>query len=296
MKFGRVDNPELVDFSFPEDHPENRRVLQASGFNGRPNIYVGCSKWTRADMKGFYPRGTKDELTYYATQFNSIELNTTFYQFYPTERFEIWKNKTPDHFRFFPKVNQTISHLKKLNQVGQYTEEFCHALAGLGEKLGSVFLQLHNDFGPNYWSRLEQFLRGFPQGVPLAVEVRQTDWLNDPAISNRYFELLEALQMATVITDTPGRRDLVHMRLTAPWVMVRFVWGNHKSDYTRLDDWFDRIKLWSEHGIKDIYFFVHQDLDEAYPLLSSYFINRLNKELGHQLHVPTRQPTQTSLF
>ena len=79
MKFGRVDNPELVDFTLPEDHPENRRVLQASGFNGRPNIYVGCSKWTRADMKGFYPRGTKDELTYYATQFNSIELNTTFY-------------------------------------------------------------------------------------------------------------------------------------------------------------------------------------------------------------------------
>jgi len=74
MKFGRVDNPEIIDFTLPKDHPDTH-VLLATSDNSNPlQVFVGCAKWNRADLKGFYPRGTKDELTYYASQFNSIEL------------------------------------------------------------------------------------------------------------------------------------------------------------------------------------------------------------------------------
>ncbi len=80
MKFGKVDHPETVDFSFPEDHPATAGVL-AGNDKGKPaKIYVGCAKWNRQDLKNFYPRGTKDELAYYATQFNAIEMNATFYR------------------------------------------------------------------------------------------------------------------------------------------------------------------------------------------------------------------------
>lgn len=298
MKFGSVTNPELIDFALPHDHPDTARVLTASAKKGKPNIYVGCAKWNRTDLKGFYPRGTKDELTYYATQFNSIELNATFYNFYSTEQFENWRDKTPDDFKFFPKINQMISHMKRLNEgVEKYTEEFCHSLSGLGDKLGVVFLQLHNNFAPKNWDRLEKFLREFPKGIPLSLEVRHTDWLNDPKVSERFYALLEKYQVANIITDTAGRRDLLHMRLTTPSAFIRYVGANHESDYARLDDWFDRIKRWIDNGgIEDIYFFVHQNLEKASPLLSAYFVKRLNEELGYDLHVPVQQGEQSTLF
>ncbi len=296
MKFGSVSNPELVDFTLPEDHPETARVLKSSKKRGKPNIYVGCAKWNRTDLKGFYPRGTKDELTYYSTQFNSIELNASFYNFYSVEQFQNWAAKTPEDFKFFPKINQMISHLKRLNDVERYTEDFCNSLAGLGDKLGVVFLQLHNNFAPKNWDRLENYISNFPSGIPLSVEVRHTDWLNDPDVSDRFYALLEKHNVANIITDTAGRRDLLHMRLTTPSAFIRYVGANHDSDYNRLDDWFDRVKQWSDQGIEDIYFFVHQNLEKASPLLSAHFIKRLNEELGYSIHVPAQQQTQTTLF
>ena len=81
MKFGKVEQPELIDFTLPTDHPDTAVVLAKNSNKENLNVYVGCAKWNRQDLKNFYPRGTKDELVYYASQFNSIELNATFYNF-----------------------------------------------------------------------------------------------------------------------------------------------------------------------------------------------------------------------
>lgn len=296
MQFGKVDRPELVNFTLPDDHPETKIVLTGSGFQGRPEVYVGCSKWTRADLKGFYPRGVKDELAYYATQFNSIELNASFYNLYMADRYQVWKDKTPRNFRFFPKVNQMISHMKRLRSADRYTNEMLQGMLGLEEKLGMVFIQLHENFSPKDRDWLEKYLESWPKGIPLAVEVRHTDWLNDEDISEDYYDLLESRELATVITDTPGRRDLVHMRLTTPTVFVRFVSAYHECDYERLDDWFERLQVWTQLGIENIYFFIHQNLEETTPMLSEYFVKRLNEELGYQLPVPGRPQQQASLF
>src|SRR5690606_37171306 len=108
MKFGQVENPEDVDFTLPQDHPDTVKNLKAG--KGKPfKVYIGCAKWNRADLKGFYPRGTKDELSYYSTQFNSIELNATFYNTPSKEQFATWRDKTPDGFKFFPKLSNSIS-------------------------------------------------------------------------------------------------------------------------------------------------------------------------------------------
>ena len=108
MKFGKVDQPELVDFSFPKDHPNTTTVLSNPNPKEELGIYVGCAKWNRQDLKNFYPRGTKDELTYYSSQFNSIELNATFYRLFPQEQFSKWYDKTPSNFKFFPKLSQDV--------------------------------------------------------------------------------------------------------------------------------------------------------------------------------------------
>src|SRR5680860_348031 len=115
MKFGSVANPGNIDFSLPEDHPATAKILSKKGKAGTPNLYVGCAKWNRKDLKGFYPRGTKEELEYYGSQFNSIELNATFYNIYPPEQISEWREKVPDDFKFFPKMNQYISHMKWLS-------------------------------------------------------------------------------------------------------------------------------------------------------------------------------------
>ena len=61
MKFGSVDNPGDRDFTLPPDHPDTLDVLKKNPSDNL-NVFVGCAKWNKADLKGFYPRGTKDEL------------------------------------------------------------------------------------------------------------------------------------------------------------------------------------------------------------------------------------------
>ena len=124
MKFGKVENPEEIDFTLPPDHPDTQVVLNSKAKNSKPQLYVGCAKWNKQDLKNFYPRGTKDELGYYSRQFNSIELNATFYRLFPKDQFEKWQEKVPDGFKFFPKITQTISHLKRLIDAEKLLPEY----------------------------------------------------------------------------------------------------------------------------------------------------------------------------
>lgn len=286
MKFGSVDNPEHIDFTLPQDHVDTARVLHKVKDDNVPHIYVGCAKWNKADLKGFYPRGTKDELKYYSSQFNSIELNATFYRIFPAEQFATWYEKTPDGFKFFPKLNQEISHWKRLNEVQAVVENYLYNASNLKEKLGTIFLQMHNNFAPKDFDRVVHFVERWPKTVPLAIEFRHTDWYNNAAVSHQLYDLLESHNISNVIVDTAGRRDLMHMRLTNATAFVRYVGANHKSDYTRLDDWVARLKEWQDQGIKEIDFFIHQNIEKESPLLSAYFIKQLNSELGCNLKIP----------
>ncbi len=296
MKFGKVDNPEVVDFTLPQDHPQTSEVLKKYGNKEKPEIYVGCAKWNKTDLKNFYPRGTKDELEYYSTQFNSIELNATFYRIFPPEQFAKWKEKTPDNFRFFPKISQDISHLRRLNNVGDIVERYLDAASNLEDRLGMIFLQMHNNFAPKDFDRVIRFVENWPKEIPLAIEFRHTDWYNDEKTANELYNLLEKYQITNIIVDTAGRRDLMHMRLTGPNAFIRYVGANINSDYDRLDDWFERIKIWIEQGINNIYFFVHQNLEKESPFLSAHLIKRLNGELGFGLPIPELiEPKQSTL-
>ena len=85
------------------------------------------------------------------------------------------------------------------------------------------------------------------------------------------------------------------MRLTNATAFVRYVGANHKSDYKRLDDWVERLKLWKNLGVREIDFFIHQNIEKESPLLASYFIKKINSELGYSLTIPN-QETQQTLF
>lgn len=286
MKFGKVEHPEEVDFTLPEDHPGTESVLKNNGGQNKCKFHIGCAKWNKTDLKNFYPRGTKNELEYYSGEFNSIELNATFYRFFPPEQFAKWKDTVGDHFRFFPKVTQNISQFKRLKDSEELVDQYIHGVSHLEDKLGGVFLQMIQNFAPKDFDRVVRFVEYWPKEIPLAIEFRHTDWYNDANIANELYHLYETHNISNIITDTAGRRDLMHMRLTNPRVFIRYVGANHSSDYTRLDDWVDRIKIWVDQGLEEVNFFVHQNLEKESPLLSTYFVRKLNEKLGMDLKVP----------
>lgn len=292
MKFGQVEDPSQIDFTLPKDHPRTKEILkenQSKDFN----VSIGCAKWNKTDLKGFYPKGTKDELTYYSTQFNSIELNATFYSMPSAEQVLTWKDKTPADFKFFPKIPNTVSHYRRLLNITDVVTQFATSVLNFDEKLGMVFLQLHDNFKPKDDERLEKFIQDWPKEVPLAIELRNSEWFADEEIFNKTMDLFEKHNITNIIVDTAGRRDMLHMRLTTPTAFIRYVGANAESDYTRLDDWLERIKLWKKEGLENLYFFVHQNIEKASPLLSAYFIEEVNKEFDLNIHVPVMAEVKT---
>ena len=296
MKFGKVDDPSNIDFSLPNDASATAEVLKKGNERDGFEIYIGCAKWNRNDLKGFYPKGVKDELGYYSKAFNSIELNATFYRMPDLVQVEKWKEKVPPGFRFCPKVTNTISHFKRLLHAEKDIDQFCNAVASFDGHLGISFLQLHDNFLPKDFDRLKGFLQNFPQGIPLAVEVRNVQWMADKAIFARYTDLLSSLDMSNVIVDTAGRRDLLHMHLTNGAAFVRYVGANAPTDYNRLDEWVERVARWREMGLKQLYFFIHQNVEVESPLLAAYFIKGLNQTLNLKLKIPVKEVQENTLF
>lgn len=287
MKFGKVEQPELIDFTIPKDHVDTEVLLSKTKNSTTANIYVGCAKWNKQDLKNFYPRGTKDELAYYATQFNCIELNATFYRIFPEETYQKWYDKTPEDFKFFPKIVQNVSHLRRLNDNAfPVLDEYLRVTSNLKDKLGTIFLQMHNNFDPKNWDRVVRFVEYWPKEFPLAMEFRHTDWFNDEKVSQELYHLLEENNIANILVDTAGRRDLMHMRLTNNEAFIRYVGTNHPTDYDRIKDWVSKLERWTKKGLKNIHFFVHQNMELESPLLSACFIAELNKKLGCKLTIP----------
>lgn len=289
MNFGKVEDPSIVDFTLPADAKETTTILKANKKTQSFEAFVGCAKWNKADLKGFYPKGTKDELTYYSTQFNSIELNATFYGMPSIDQVKTWREKTPPEFKFFPKLTNTISHFKRLINVKEPVEHYCDAISNFEDKLGMAFLQLHDNFKPKDFERLQKVIEEFPRVIPLAVELRNEEWFSNADVLKQTTKLFEENGITNIIVDTAGRRDMLHMRLTSPAAFIRFVGANDdKIDEKRLDDWVERIAVWKKEGLQNLYFFVHQNIELSSPLLSAHFIKTLNKEIKTDLKIPAK--------
>lgn len=288
MKFGKVEHPEILDFTLPDTHAQTKQVLEKFKGSKIEDIRVGCAKWNRADLKNFYPRGTRNELAYYSTQFNAIEMNASFYRIFPSEQFANWGNQAQKDFKFFPKVPSIISHIKRLKETERLTDDFASNILSLNEKLGMPFLQLRNDFGPKNMERLVRFFRHWPVEIPLAAEFRHPDWFEDKLVADELNDLMRGEKITHIITDTGGRRDVLHMRLTTDSAFIRFNAVNDESDFVRLDDWLIKIEEWVELGLKNLYFFIHQKVDKESPFLSSYFIEKVNEKFNKDLNIPEK--------
>ncbi|HLP53112.1 MAG TPA: DUF72 domain-containing protein [Chitinophagales bacterium] len=302
MDFGRVADVDKVDFSMPKDHAITKQLFKELKKNKKvkPQIYIGCAKWGRKDWIGkLYPPKTKeaDFLKLYTEHFNSIELNALFYRLFPKSTVEKWASFANDDFRFCPKFTNIITHIKRLNNVEKETDLLLDTYSAFGKKLGTSFIQLDDRFAPKFADRIQGYLKSLPRDFDVAIEFRHPEFsIDTPEVMETYAAMKE-LGVSSIITDTAGRRDVMHMKLTTPTAFIRFV-GNslHESDYKRIDDWIDRIDTWLDNGLQTLYFFIHQH-DELYsPELSKYMIDKMNKQCGLKVKAPKLLNEAPGLF
>jgi len=308
MEFGRLQDLGSVDFSLPPDDRMTDELLQGLGKeNDKPlQLYVGCARWGNKEWVGkVYPPGTKDKdfLTHYVRQFNCIELNAMFYNLQPRSIIEKWASLADPLFRFCPKFSNTISHTRQLQNTRTDTDLFITHMKSFGQRLGPSFLQLSDNFGPDRAAILRHYLRELPRDFQTCVELRHENWFA-PHSSNPYrstWDSFRELGIGTVITDTAGRRDALHMKLTAPFAFIRFVGNNlHPADFPRIDAWVDRIKTWIDRGLREIFFFVHSHEEINSPPLTKHAIEQFNKKCGTSLKPPKQysedRPQNLTLF
>ncbi|MBC8986769.1 DUF72 domain-containing protein [Pedobacter sp. N36a] len=292
MDFGKVATDELqrIDFSLPADGQQTALTLSGKPAAKTPAFYVGCAKWGRKEwVNMIYPPKTKEAnfLDEYVKHFNSIELNAVFYSLPKPEQIRKWKEKAAlnsrNGFLFCPKFSQSITHRKRLKSAEEVTDIFLSGISEFGEYLGPCFLQMGDNFGPKNKDVLASYLESLPADLSMFVELRNPEWFSQDSNRKPLFEMLARLNKGAAITDASGRRDVIHMELTIPEVFIRFV-GNGAAfkvlDEARIDDWVKRLKIWLDHGLEKVYFFLHQHDERDTPILANYTIKEFNKHLG----------------
>jgi uncharacterized protein YecE (DUF72 family) len=284
MKFGKDPTFGELDLHLPPTPTETASLLQSKIQSTEKKVYVGCAKWGIPEWRGLlYPKGTKatDYLQHYSQYFNGIELNTTHYGNKTPETISKWASKVDDRFRFAPKFPQLISHILRLKNAHEPTLRFIDGMHGFGVKLGPSFLQLPPNFGPDQVEQLLHYFDQFPMGFEVALELRHEGWFSDSVLFESLCHVLQQKRIHLVITDTAGRRDVIHQRLTTPTAFIRFVGNNlHPSDYRRVDEWTTVLINWFRQGLEELHFYVHQEDEVNTPLLCRYFIDSLHQKKG----------------
>jgi uncharacterized protein YecE (DUF72 family) len=297
MKFGRLENIEAIDFSLPPDHAGIKKVLGGQR-SSRIAAYVGSVVWADENLvKKIYPdkAGTKNYVKYYGKQFNTIELNATHYRVPDKETVKRWVEAVPDDFRFCPKVHESISHTQNISQSIELAKNFNDTIQAFGNKLGTSFLQLPPTFNTKGLNYLLDFLDGNPIRK-LAIELRHENWFEEGNEELKTLcNYLYKNNIALVITDVSGRRDVLHQRLTNKTTFIRFVANDlHPTDYIRMNEWVQRIDCWIQQGLEEFYFFMHSPDKGLTAELAVYFINRLAKVSGIEIRCPKIKTTEGS--
>jgi uncharacterized protein YecE (DUF72 family) len=227
-------------------------------------VRIGTSGWHYDSWSGrFYPREVrkKDLLQYYASRFDTTELNAPFYRTPTLEAVECWREETPGGFCFAWKASRFITHWKRLTEKSENSIELLETrLKRLGRKTGPILFQLPPQFRANR-ERLAGFLKMLSKRHRYAFEFRHESWYEQPIL-----DLLRDNDIALCISDhedapSPWQATakLVYVRGHGPTGRYR----GHYSDKT-LRLWARRIRKWRKER-RDVYCYFDNDQKSAAP-------------------------------
>jgi uncharacterized protein YecE (DUF72 family) len=236
-------------------------------------IRVGCSGWNYADWRErVYPKGlpARRWLEHYATLFDTVEVNNTFYRLAKPKAVAAWVEATPPDFVFAVKASQYLTHMKRLTDIEQGIGRFYDGIAPLAAspKLGPVLWQLPERFERDV-PRLAAALDLLPEGMH-CFEFRHESWFTDEVL-----ELLRWHGVALAVGDHP-RRPWQPWVTTADWSFVRFHYGarGRRGNYseTELEELAPRVAELAEDG--DVYAYFNNDW-EGFAVRNAQRLRRL---------------------
>lgn len=208
-------------------------------------LYVGTMGWSYNFWVGkLYQEGTasKDFLTEYSKQFNTVEVDSTFYRIPSKDIVTKWKEQTSTAFLFSAKFQKIITHVKMLQDCEREVNVFIERISSLQGKLGPLLLQFPYAFRPEHVHLLRNFLPTLPKGYRFVVEVR-----NRKLLEEGFYSLLRESNVALALVDTPlmpGTEvltaDFAYVRWEGDRRKVRGTLGELEVDRT------DSIKRWAE--------------------------------------------------
>jgi uncharacterized protein YecE (DUF72 family) len=223
--------------------------------------YIGTSGWNYKHWKGeFYPRELRPSewLRFFVKQFDTVEINNSFYRLPSEEAFRNWRTQVPPGFVFAVKASRFLTHMKRLKDPEDPLTLFFSRAKHLKDCLGPILFQLPPQFKLNL-ERLDIFLRALRsqtarKKLRCAIEVRDATWLV-PAV----FDMLGAHRVALCFAD--WRDTPVTTPVTADFVYIRRHYGpaeggNYPKNH--LDRDVERIRRWVTAGL-DVYLYFNND-------------------------------------
>jgi uncharacterized protein YecE (DUF72 family) len=229
-------------------------------------VRVGCSGWQYKHWRGdFYPSNVpiSQWFGHYASVFDTVEINNSFYRLPEAETFAKWCQQAPPRFLYAVKASRFLTHMKKLKDPEDPLFRFFDRAQHLAGHLGPVLYQLPPRWPLNL-ERLERFLRALhddgrgniPPWTRHAVEFREPSWYDD-----RVFELLTRYKVALCLHDMHGSAS--GRRVVGPMLYVRFHFGTQKYggryDDRQLDEWAEWLAEQARAGL-DVFAYFNNDV------------------------------------
>jgi uncharacterized protein YecE (DUF72 family) len=230
--------------------------------------WVGTSGYNYPEWKGsFYPQNlpAAKMLPYYAERFATVEINYSFYRM-PNEKIVAgWAAQTPPSFKFTLKAPRTITHDRRLKDVGSVVRAFCDVAATLGDRLGALLFQLPPNFKVNL-DLFDAFLETLPPKVTAAFEFRHDSWLDESV-----YQRLRARNLALCLADTAERPAPIVPTADYGYLRLRDE-GYQPADIAR---WAEVVRTHASQWKETFVYFKHEEEGKG-----AEFAALLLKELG----------------
>jgi uncharacterized protein YecE (DUF72 family) len=236
-------------------------------------LRVGCSGWNYASWRGrFYPRDLPAAkwLHYYATVFNTVEINNTFYRLPEAATFAGWRSQTPAPFLMAVKASRFLTHLKRLREPVDPLRRLFARASNLGPRLGPVLYQLPPTLKIDL-VRLEGFLTALPtrlkgtghgsRVLKHVIEFRHPTWY-----VSETFQLLAQHRVALCLHDKAD--SSIAEPIVGPFVYLRFhgPTGRYGGSYDDrvLEVWARRCAEQLRDG-RHVFAYFNNDVNAAAP-------------------------------